>query len=324
MRQEHVKIKGEAYLLVSDYKDKQELREGFFKLALQTFKIDFKPWYEAGYWSDTYRPYSIVHEGKVVANVSISTADFMLEGEVKHWFQIGTVMTDEAYRGKGLSRYLIEHVMQKYGTSGEVVYLFANDKVLNFYPKFGFIWAEEVEYSKKLTHADKVLDVQEEKSIETNGAQQTVQKEESDSQIRQLKHTEVADKDLVLDKSRQSYKYARLAAHHNTNLIMFYWGDFLQDRLYYIESLDTIVAMTYENETLRIEDIFGEAPLEEVVDALIKEETKEVILGFTPKDAEGYTPKLLHEDDTTLFINNREIKEQFSQQKLRFPSLSHT
>ena len=265
-----------------------------------------------------------MHEGKVVANVSISMADFMLEGEVKHWFQIGTVMTDEAYRGKGLSRYLIEQVMQKYGTSGEVVYLFANDSVLDFYPKFGFISAEEVEYSKKFTNGDKVLSVQEEKNIEMNGAQQPEQKEENNSQIRQLKYTEVVDKELVLDKSRQSYKYAHLAAYHNTNLIMFYWGSFLQDRFYYIESLDTIVAMTYENETLRIEDIFGEAPLKEVIDALIKDETKEVILGFTPKDAEGYTAKLLHEDDTTLFINNRKIKEQFNQQKLRFPSLSHT
>jgi len=324
MRQEQVKIKGETYLLVSDYKENKELRESFFELALSIFNIDFKPWYEAGYWSDIYRPYSIVDEGKVVANVSISKSEFVLEDEMKCWFQIGTVITDKAYRGKGLSKYLMEYVMQKYGAKEEVVYLFANNSVLEFYPKFGFIEAEEFEYSKKLIKSDQALVTQKERSILANDVKKTSQREERSSQVRQLKYTKVSDKALFLDKSKQSYKGARLAAYNNTNLLMFYWCGFLQDMLYYIEALDTIVAVKYEDKTLRIEDVFGEAPLEAVIDALIKEETKEVILGFTPKETVGYTTEPCREEDTILFINNREIKEQFSKENLRFPRLSHT
>ncbi|MBO5279574.1 MAG: hypothetical protein J6B06_08835 [Lachnospiraceae bacterium] len=73
--------------------------------------------------ADKYNPYSAVIDGKVVANVSVNKTDFLWDGKVRHFVQLGTVMTDEAYR----------------------------NSVLNFYPKFGFKAAKQYEYVKEVS-----------------------------------------------------------------------------------------------------------------------------------------------------------------------------
>ena len=49
--------------------------------------------------------------------------------------QLGTVMTDPDFRGRGLAGRLMREVLSRLP---EDVYLFANDSVLDFYPRFGF------------------------------------------------------------------------------------------------------------------------------------------------------------------------------------------
>jgi predicted GNAT family N-acyltransferase len=59
--------------------------------------------------------------------------------------QIGTVMTDPEYRGKGLAAELMNRVIGQYENESEAFYLFANDTVLDFYPRFGFRRMERME-----------------------------------------------------------------------------------------------------------------------------------------------------------------------------------
>lgn len=59
-------------------------------------------------------------------------------------------MTDKEYRGMGLSRWLIEKTLEDWKDKCDAVYLFANDSVLNFYPKFGIEKALEYQYKKKV------------------------------------------------------------------------------------------------------------------------------------------------------------------------------
>lgn len=49
---------------------------------------------------------------------------------------IGAVATKKDYRGRGLSRILMNHIIEKY--DGVPMYLYVNNDVVNFYPKFGF------------------------------------------------------------------------------------------------------------------------------------------------------------------------------------------
>ncbi len=83
--------------LIKNYRDNEMLRKSFNALAMKTYGLDFEDWYQNGYWGEAYTPYSIVEEGKIVANVSVNTMDFILDGSRKHVIQLGTVMTDEAY-----------------------------------------------------------------------------------------------------------------------------------------------------------------------------------------------------------------------------------
>ena len=47
-------------------------------------------------------------------------------------------MTKETYRDQGLSRRLIEEILKDYQGKVDMIFLFTNETVLEFYPKFGF------------------------------------------------------------------------------------------------------------------------------------------------------------------------------------------
>jgi len=140
--------------LISNYKDNVELRDSFNRLAHRTFGIDFEAWYSQGFWDDRYDAYSFVDGSEVVSNVSVSKLDWVWGGKRLRALQIGTVMTDEAYRGRGLSRRLLEHILVKYDGQYEVIYLFANETVLDFYPKFGFKPLMESSFEYQISHKD--------------------------------------------------------------------------------------------------------------------------------------------------------------------------
>lgn len=54
--------------------------------------------------------------------------------DFQFWYDLG--LWDENYRGRGLSRQLMEHIMATY--EDIPMYLSANESVLDFYPRFGF------------------------------------------------------------------------------------------------------------------------------------------------------------------------------------------
>lgn len=147
---ENIKINGKSYEYVVNYKNNDELRNSFNSLARKTYEFDFEDWYQNGYWSDRYIPYSIADGNNIVSNLSLNVIDFFVMGEKRTYLQIGTVMTDKEYRNQGLSRFLMEKVLEEWRGRCDLIYLFANDSVLDFYPKFGFDSAQEYQYSKEI------------------------------------------------------------------------------------------------------------------------------------------------------------------------------
>ena len=145
------------YKIVKDYRDNAVLRHSFNELAKKTFGLDFEDWYQNGFWNDHYNPYSIVEDNRVLANVSVNKTDMILnetkpteQRTLKHFLQLGTVMTEESCRNRGYIRILMEQIEKDY-TKQDGIYLFANDSVLSFYPKFGFNKALEYQYSKEIS-----------------------------------------------------------------------------------------------------------------------------------------------------------------------------
>ena len=128
------------------YKDDSPELSSFNELTRKTFWFDFVSWHGAGHFSDMYVPHVIMDGEKVVSNVSVNRMQFDMGGVIKHFIQLGTVMTDEAYRGQGLNQKIMEFILQEYKDKVDGIYLFGNDSVLNYYPKFGFEPCEEYEY----------------------------------------------------------------------------------------------------------------------------------------------------------------------------------
>ncbi|UVI29193.1 GNAT family N-acetyltransferase [Paenibacillus spongiae] len=129
-----------------DFKDQDEYRSSFNQLAQLVFGIDFEAWYRKGCWDDRYIGHSIVSGDQIIANVSVSKMDLTVNGAARRAIQIGTVMTHPDHRGKGLANQLMKYVLETYESACDLLFLFGNSSVLDFYPKFGFTAVPEFEF----------------------------------------------------------------------------------------------------------------------------------------------------------------------------------
>ena len=286
------------YTIVKDYRKNDTLRHSLNKLTNATFGFDFENWYANGYWNENYIPYSTLVNGEVVANVSVNIMNFNVNGEKKFYIQLGTVMTDENYRNKGFIRVLMNKVEKDYGDKVDGMFLFANDEVVEFYPKFGFVKANESQYVKNV---DLKNDMTAEK-ITMND------KNAWDS----LK--------AIIDSSAVNCAFEMV---ENSDLILFYITSFMQESVYYIKSLDTYVIADVDGDELLIYNILAKDVIDinDVINAFGKE-IKNVKSGFTPLNVEGFTKTELVEDDTTLFVKGAGF-HNFSNEDKMFPLLSH-
>lgn len=286
------------YQVIKDYRDNEELRKSFNELAGATFGLDFEDWYQNGFWGDNYNPYSIVIDGKVVSNVSVNKTDMLIDGEVKHFLQLGTVMTDEAYRNRGLSRRIMEEIDKDYAGKVDGIYLFGNDNVVEFYPRFGFAKGEEYLYSKNVSLS-------------------------GESQVEQVVADNPKAWQQLTDAMNRSIFRGKMDMLYNNELIMFYVSKFMQENVYYHKDSDTYVIAEIEEDSLLIHNVFSSTvtDLEDVI-ALFGQAIKEVALGFTPLNVEGYTIENYHEEDCNFFVKGESF-EVMSREKLRIPSLSH-
>ena len=285
--------------IITNYRSQNGLRHSFNTLAGKTFKgLDFETWYQNGYWSDHYNPYSIVINGEVAANVSVNTIDFIWNGERKHFIQLGTVMTEERFRNQGLIRQIMNKIDHDYEQATDGIYLFANDSVLDFYPKFGFKKAMEYRYTKSFS------------TLQTCSMVQIPMKDKKD--WRKLESA-----------MRQSVSYSRFNMVDNDNLIMFYVTGFMQNSVYYNQKYDVYVIAEIEDDTLTVHNIFAknQYPMDDIL-ALFGLGIRQVTLGFTPIDTDGYNVCAFREDDCTLFVKGNGF-DGFEQDRLIFPTLSH-
>ena len=293
-------IDGKKYIYKCNYKDDVKLRNSFNNLTEKTYGFNFKQWYEDGYWGDKYIPYSLLDGDKVVSNVSINIMDFFILGEQKRYIQIGTVMTDEDYRGQGLSRVLMELVLKEWEDKCDLIYLFANDSVLDFYPKFGFEVCDEYQCSINRTKEDKT------------------------EKIRKMSVDNDSDREIIYNMACNTISFSKVSMRNNVSLIMFYCTYFMKDNIYYLEDYDTVVICEFNEDILYLQEVLSrkEVKLDNIINATMNEKTKKVVLGFTPKDISSYEKTLANEEDTTLFIKIGK-DNPFKTGDLMFPVLSH-
>ncbi len=284
--------------VINSYRNNDTLRHSFNELAGKTFGLNFEDWYQNGFWGDNYNPYSVVKDGRVVANVSVNRTDMMIDGTVRHFFQLGTVMTDETYQNQGLIRKIMEQIDADYSETADGFYLFGNDSVLDFYPKFGFRKSKEYLYSRNVHGTGKC-------------------------QFEQILMDSPARWRLLEDAMNRNVFHGRFDMVDNNELILFYVTKFMQKNVYFHKPTDTYIIAETEGNNLFLHNVFSSTLREtdEVIE-LFGNSIGKITLGFVPKDIEEYKATDFHEEDCTFFIKGS-IPEIIEQEKLRIPSLSH-
>lgn len=310
--------------LETNLRDDAQTRASFFALAQGVFGLSFEGWYRQGFWSDRYMPYALVENRRVVANVSVNRMTTRWQGESKTFVQIGTVMTDPAFRGRGFARRLMEAVLGDWQAKCDGMYLYANDTVLDFYPKFGF--ARDTEY---------VYTLPRERLGGWTGAGQALldAKLDADSRPRfgsfaPLDMDSEAGRAVLRRCYRKGSPYTALPLLDNEGLLFFYCAGPLKDAVYYSARHDMAAVLEQEGATLLCHDFFGAAPMP--LGRLLAElagSAGRIELGFAPcgPQSEALLPICDVEpaagDDALFVLQGKE--NPFRGRRLRMPSLSH-
>ena len=288
---------GKSFIFTTEIRDNPALRNSFFSLAQQTFDLDFEPWYQGGGWQDRYLPHALVYDGQVAANVSVNRISFQLGGRRRTYLQLGTVMTHPKYRGMGLSRFLMETVLQTWSDRCDGMYLFANETVLDFYPKFGFVRAEEAQPFLPATPQTPIP-------------------------LRRLDPGNQADRALLLNAYHCSNPFSSFFMEENDGLLLFYALGPFRDLLYALLEKNAVAILEEDGDTLFCHELLGQwaGDLEKTLNQLARPHTRRIGLGFTPKDKlPGMT---WQPGEEHLFVLSGK-ENPFAGQKLFFPTISH-
>jgi GNAT superfamily N-acetyltransferase len=254
----------EELRFVKDYKVDDRLRASFFELANEIFGLNFKEWYEKGYWGNQYIPFSYADGNKVVSNVSVNVIDFIIQGKKKKYnaLQIGTVMTHPDYRNRGLSTRLMNKVLEEYKDQYDFMYLFANESVLDFYPKFGFTEVDEYQFSMEYT-VDKAV---------AGG-------------IRKLDVAKKEDLDLIFQFVNERIPVSKIFATGNSQSItMYHCVDVFNQDIYYLEQENVIVIFQKMENKIDIFDIIGkrEINIEAILTKIADKGLTKICFHYTP------------------------------------------
>jgi len=293
-------LSGNTYVFCKSFQHNEKQRLAFDHLAQKTFGgLSFESWYKQGYWNDGCVPYALFDGDKVVSGLLATHFNFTIKGEQKRYVQLGTVMTDSAYRKQGLSRIIMEKVLEDCQGSCDGVILLANDSVLDFYPKFGFIAESEYRFSTPISPKT--------------------------GRVEKLDMKNSAHKALLVDKIKHSNPYSLIRMTDSSGIPMFHCTMFLSDCIYYLPDYDAVAVAEHEGGTLLLMDVFcdGNQPLADIISILAQPDTTRATLGFTPEDTHGFTVSLSQEENTTLFVLKGK-DNLFSKHQAMFPLLCRT
>lgn len=288
--------------IINNYLHQDDYRKSLNDLSIAIFRHDLEPWYDEGFFNDKYIPYSYICEGKVVANVSISLMEFIIENKKKKAIQIGTVMTDRQFRKRGLIKQLMNEIITRYEHEVDFFYLFANDRVTRLYPKFGFTRVVEKHYTLYAQDVKKVP-----------------------APLRKLNPVNERDYTFLKQRMMERIPVSRqLGAVHDqwplATSMLDQQTTFLNR--YYLECEDVIVLAKREASSLNIYDIISHKPfsLDRILEKMVQPTDYMIDLHFMP-ELERYQPRktVANWQDDTLFIRS---KDQLPVDIL-FPLTSH-
>jgi GNAT superfamily N-acetyltransferase len=287
--------------IIEDYANDKNLINEFHNFISEVFpSISFKDWYLKGFWQKNYIPYSIIESGKIISNVCVAVMSLKLNGQKINAIQIGAVGTLPEYRNKGLSRILMNYVLDKYEKHTDLFFLFANETVMDFYPKFGFSHVEERIF---------LLDTNIPKS--NDSARKLNINIESDYNIL----LNLVNNRMNLSNKFGAEEYGSITMWHVLNLHLV--------DLYYLEEEDIIIIKMEKDNVLHIFDVIFRTSFDFqiVLPKIISSNSVKIIKYYFSPDQLNYKYNKTIIDDSGLFIRG---EFNMSGELLKFPETAHT
>ncbi|MDF2547660.1 MAG: hypothetical protein K0R93_2558 [Anaerosolibacter sp.] len=284
------------YRFIKDYKKNDHYRVSFNKLAKETFGIDFEDWYQQGFWNDHYICYSYIKDDEIIANVSLSTMELIMEGKKEKAIQIGTVMTAPEYRRQGLAYGLMTKIFEDYDQNYELYFLAADDEAVPLYEKCGFKPNEENLY---------VIDLTGYKRIE-----------------RPLEPTNVPPKMMLEIKKQSQPLSSTLSAEGAEHVLMFYYTLGFKNAIYRLED-DVYTIFEIDGNQLHLYDILSpqKINLQEIIEKITPKGIETIFCHFTP-DQPIKNLKVSIDPSSNWMVRTTSNKR--FPERARFPRISQT
>ena len=239
-----------------------ELHDAFIRFVPQVFRtICFRRWYEYGGWDAGYRAFAIFEGDQIVASASLQRMNLVVRGQRMTGWQLGAVGVLPDWRGRGLQRQIMEHVLAQID-SRDLVFLFANDDVLEFYPLFGFRRVTEWLFGVEIDITP------------------------APSSLRRLKLQSAEDRALLARLAAEAQPVTeRFGAEHYGGILLWYWSNFHEHNFHYHAGDDAIVVAEEDLEVLRIIDVVAQRQIDlaAYLPQLATQPRQHVEFGFTPE-----------------------------------------
>ncbi|MCP4397884.1 MAG: GNAT family N-acetyltransferase [bacterium] len=288
---------------ITDYKNNDELRRKFNNFTQEIFGFDFEAWYQKGFWDDRYICHSFLEDGQIISNVSTTRFELLIHGKKFNTLQIGTVMTKNEFRGKGLGVTLIKNVIDQYESECDFFYLFGHKNVWEYYKKQHFIPIHEFYYSSEVK----------------NGCRKT-------THLRRLDLSNNTDLETIIRLTEKRVPVSStFGVLNDTSIFLFYCLYEFSQNLLYADTKDCLLVFTVENQDLHLYDVLCESELSftEITDLLNSEdiEIKRIVFHYTPSYSDiNIEPTGIKSGDKMFFKGNRSILPL----KFTYPKIAHT
>ncbi len=286
--------------LVENYKSNKLLVDEFIKFTDHIFpSISFKKWVEKNLWPGNYIPFSLMKDGRIISNVCISEMVVFINGKSQKSIQFSAVGTLPEYRGKGLSKKLMQHVLERFQNTHQFFFLYANDSVIDYYPKFGF--RKLIEHKFLLNrHFKKIGD-----------------------DARRLDLNNAEDYKLITDLLANRKPLTKIfGAEEYSFITMWHLYNIFFDDCYYLDDENLIIIMKIKGSELHLyEIIFQEKFMPtDIIPKIIPNDTERIYFYFPPDQIE-FDYDIAVKEDTMLYVlaGEKNISSPF-----RFPITAAT
>jgi predicted N-acetyltransferase YhbS len=257
-------------------------------------------WRDHGGWTEDYEVFAIVDGARIVSTIGRSRMQLVINGEDQVGYQLGAIATLESYRRQGLARRLMNRVIEELDEPDQPIILFANDSVLDFYPRLGF---------KRIPQRRSTAEV----FIEPSG-----------TPARRCDPSSAADRSRLAKLCAQARPSRGPLAARDYHWILLWNLICGPATAFWLREVDALIAASVENERLVIHDVIARQPfdLELTIPALITQPVTELEFLFDP---EGWWPTAIRSElddaDSTLFVRGRAASIAGP---VQLPELAHT